>query len=114
MRSTVISTGQLSVAFYQVEPVDEKVQPIRLRAGIYTQAGVLISDTHDLTFDLTADQPREREQRVQFVLTKNADAANGQEVELRLEERVPDTTHYRLYKSTTYRLRRSFTADFEL
>ncbi|MBW7886452.1 MAG: BREX-1 system phosphatase PglZ type A [Caldilineaceae bacterium] len=111
--SSIISTGQVSVAFYQVEPVTEKVQPRMLRAGIYTEAGVLVSDQHELTFDFTAENGRERELRVQFVLTRQAEAANNQEVILRLEERVPDTTYYREYKAIRYTLRRSFTSDFD-
>ena len=111
--SSIISTGQLSVTFYQTGPVTDKVQPRTLRAGIYTEGGDLISDQHELTFDFTSENAREREQRVQFVLTKKADAANGQEVILRLSERVPDTTHYQEYKTTRYTLRRSFTSDFD-
>ncbi len=112
--TSVISTGQLVVAFYQVEPVTDKVQPRTLRAGLYTRAGGLISDQHELVFDLAAEAPRERERRVQFVLTQQAAAANGQEVILRLEERVPDTGYYREYATARYVLRRSFTSDFDL
>ncbi|MEZ4731599.1 MAG: hypothetical protein R3E79_31150 [Caldilineaceae bacterium] len=108
-----ITAGQLTVAFYQTEPVTEKVQPRRLRAGIYTQAGELISDEHEMVFNLTADHAREREIRVQFVLTKKADAANNQDVLLRLREQVADTTHWSDYKAARYLLRRSFTSDFD-
>ncbi len=112
--TTVITSGQLAVTLYQTGPITDKVQPRTLAAGIYTQAGVLISDSHELTFDLTAENARERERRVQFVLTRKSDAANGQEVVLRLDERVPETSHYREYKTVRYLLRRSFTSDFEL
>jgi uncharacterized protein (TIGR02687 family) len=111
--SMIISAGQLSVAFYQTEPVTEKNQPRTLRVGIYTEAGVLISDQHTLTFDFAAENARERELRVQFVLSKAADAANNQDVLLKLEERVPDTAFHREYKAARYTLRRSFTSDFD-
>jgi uncharacterized protein (TIGR02687 family) len=111
--SSVITSGQLAVALYQVQPVTDKVQPRILRAGIYTQAGDLISDSHDLTFDLSSDNPRERELQVRFVLTRKADEANGQEVILRLEEKHPGTSHYKEYKSLRYLMRRSFTSDFD-
>ena len=110
---SVISTGQLSVAFYQKQPTSSKLQPRTLRAGIYTQSGELISDRHELNFDLTLENPREREVTVRFVLSREADQANEQEVFLRLEELVPDTAHYREYKSVRYILRRSFTSDFD-
>lgn len=111
--NSVITSGQLAVAFYQVQPVTDKVQPRSLRAGIYTQTGNLISDYHDLTFDLTSDNPRERELQVRFVLTRKADEANGQEVILKLEEKLPGTSHYKEYKSLRYLIRRSFTSDFD-
>ena len=111
--SSVISTGQLSVALYQASPVSEKVQPRTLRAGIYTQDNVLISNEQEMIFNLTSENPREREQPVRFVMTRDADQANGQEVELRVEEKIPDSTKYELYKSMPYTLRRSFTSDFD-
>lgn len=111
--SSVITSGQLAVALYQAQPATDKVQPRTLIAGIYTQAGDLISDSHELTFDLSSDNPRERELQVRFVLTRKADEANGQEVILRLEEKHPGTSHYKEYKSLRYLIRRSFTSDFD-
>ncbi len=111
--SSVITSGQLAVALYQAQPVTDKVQPRTLIAGIYTQAGDLISDNHELTFDLSSDNPRERELQVRFVLTRKADEANGQEVILKLEEKHPGTSHYKEYKSLRYLIRRSFTSDFD-
>lgn len=111
--SSVITSGQLAVALYQARPATDKIQPRVLRTGIYTEDGDLISDSHDLTFDLTSDNPRERELQVRFVLTRNADEANGQEVILKLEEKHAGTSHYKEYKSLRYMLRRSFTSDFD-
>lgn len=111
--SSVITSGQLAVTMYQAGPVTDKIQPRVLRAGIYTEAGDLISDSHDLTFDLGSDNPRERELQVRFVLTRKADEANGQEVILRLEEKHAGTSHYKEYKSLRYLIRRSFTSDFD-
>ncbi len=111
--SSAITSGQVAVAFYQAGPVTDKIQPRVLRAGIYTEAGDLISDSHELTFDLTSDNPRERELQVRFVLTRKADDANGQEVVLRLDEKHAGTSHYKEYKSLRYLMRRSFTSDFD-
>ena len=111
--SSVITSGQLAVTLYQSGPVTEKIQPRHLRAGIYTQAGELISDSHELSFDLTSENPRERELQVRFVLSHKADEANGQEVFLRLDEQHAGTSHYKEYKSLRYLMRRSFTSDFD-
>tara|TARA_R110001583_G_scaffold104199_1_gene251573 strand:- start:2303 stop:4846 length:2544 start_codon:yes stop_codon:yes gene_type:complete len=111
--SSVITSGQLAVTLYQSEPNSEKVQARALRVGIYTKGNTLISDVHDVVMDLTAESPREREMKLRFVLTQEADAANGQEVQLRLDEPVSGTSHFKEYKTMTYTIRRSFTSDFD-
>ena len=109
----VITASQISVLFYQTTAVSDKVQPRSLRAGIYAQSGELISDGHELLFDFRSENAREREMPVRFLLSRQADAFNGQEVILKLEERHGDTSHYKEYRSTRYTLRRSFSNDFD-
>jgi uncharacterized protein (TIGR02687 family) len=111
--SSVITSGQLAVTLYQAQPVTDKVKLRTLRAGIYTESGELISDSHDLVFDLISENPRERELNVRFVLTRKADTVNNQEVILKLEEKHAGTSHYKEYKSIRYLMRRSFTSDFD-
>lgn len=111
--SSVISSSQVGVILYQTAPVTEKVQPRELVAGIYTESGELISDRHELKFDLSSENPRERELQVRFVLTRKADEVNNREVILRLSERIPGTTHFQEYRSVRYMMRRSFTSDFD-
>lgn len=108
-----ITTGQLAVVLYQTEPVTEKRQPRKLRAGLYSLAGEAISDTHDLTFDHLSDNPREREVPVRFILSRKAEACNNQQVELRLDEPVDGTSHYTRYLAVRYTIRRSFTSEFD-
>ncbi len=111
--TSVITSGQLSIAFYQIEPVTGKKQPRTLHAGIYTKNGELISDDHELTFDFTSENPREREIQIRFLMARKADEANGQDVILRLEEQLPGTSHFREYKTVIYTMQRSFTSDFD-
>jgi hypothetical protein len=111
--SQVITSGQISVRLYQVDAATEKARPRRLRAGIYSATGELISDSHDLAFDFKSENPREREHQVRFLMSRKADAFNGQEVILKLEEQHGDTSHFREYRSARYVLRRSFTNDFD-
>lgn len=110
---SMITSGQLAVVLYQSGPVTDKIQPRVLRAGIYTETGDLISDCHELTFDLTSENPRELERHVRFLLTRKADESNGKEVILKLEEKHAGTSHYKEYKSLRYTLRRAFTSEFD-
>lgn len=112
--ASLITSGQLAVTFYQVQPVTDKVRGRRLRVGIYSLSGVLISDRHELDFDLVEDNPRQREMPIRFMLTREADQFNNQEVLLKLEQQVGETSHYQDYKPPMrYTLRRSFTSDFD-
>jgi uncharacterized protein (TIGR02687 family) len=111
--NSIISAGQLAVMIYQIQPVTDKVQPRELRAGIYTQDDRLISDSHNITFDMSSENPRERELQLRLLLTREADDANGQEVFLKLEEKYGNTSTFVEYKSVSYTLRRSFTSDFD-
>lgn len=109
----LITSSQISVRFYQIAAVTEKTQARTLRAGIYAQSGELISDRHELVFDFRSENAREREVSVRFLLLRQADAFNGQEVILKLEERHGDTSHFREYRAARYTLRRSFSNDFD-
>lgn len=109
----VITAGQLSVTLYQTEPITSKVKPRELRCAIYTASGQIISDIHNITLDLTAHSPRDREIKLRFVLTQDADSANNEEVSLKLEEPVVGTNQYTEYKQLKYTIRRSFTTDFD-
>ena len=111
--SHMITSGQWTVRFYQTEAVKDKVQPRQLKAGLYSQSGELISDVHDLSFDMTSEHPRDRELQIQMVLSHEADNANNQEVILRLDEPLIGTSHFKEYLSIRYQLRRSFTSDFD-
>jgi uncharacterized protein (TIGR02687 family) len=112
--SSLITTGQLSVTFYQTEALSSKLQSRHLRAAIYTQDDIQISDQHDLSFDLQSKNPREREVKVRFMLSKKADQANNQTVYLKLKIIAPGTLENETeYRSIPYQLRRSFTSDFD-
>ncbi|NIZ05473.1 BREX-1 system phosphatase PglZ type A [Pseudoalteromonas sp. HF66] len=110
---SIITSGQISVTLYQVEAVTDKIQPRKLRLGIYTESGKLISDSHTVDVDLTSENAREREMKLRFLLNQEADSANHQEVILKLEEPVAGTNQWEEYKQLRYTIKRSFTSDFD-
>jgi hypothetical protein len=109
----LISSGQIAVTFYQAQPVTDKVQPRRLRAGIYSSTGVLVSDSHDLTFDFRMENARERELPCKFLLSRTADQFNNQDVFLKLEEQVGKSSHYQGYASQQFQMRKGIATDFD-
>jgi uncharacterized protein (TIGR02687 family) len=111
--NNLITSSQFAVRFYQATPITEKVQPRALNIGLFSQSGDLISDPHELVFDSRSENPRDREQSVRFLLSRQADAFNNQEVILKVRERVGETSHFTDYKTARFTLRRSFSNDFD-
>ena len=110
---SLISSGQTAVTLYQTQPVSEKQQQREVLAGIYTSDGTLISDEHQLTFDYTSQNARERELPIKFLLAREADRFNNQDVFLTLRERIGKTSHYDDYSSHRFQLRRGISTDFD-
>lgn len=100
-----ITTNQIALVFYQSEAVTLKARPRKLRAGIYSEKGELISSRHELIFDSESDNPRDREQTAVFPLTGASTACRGKNVILKLEEQIKDTNQFREYARRVYTLR---------
>ncbi|WP_080793628.1 BREX-1 system phosphatase PglZ type A [Corynebacterium pacaense] len=107
-----ITTGQLVVKLFQSEPVSEKIQARTLRAGIYL-GETLISNQPELLFNQPSDDKRDRYQNARMLLSRDSNEFNNRKVEFRLEEQIPNTTQWRVYKRAPYLLKRSFTSDFD-
>jgi hypothetical protein len=105
--SNKITTGQIAVSFYQVEPVSPRVTGRKLRAGIYAEDGTLISSLHTLQFSFDSENPRDREINISIQLSVESEKYNRQKVYLRLEELIPDTEKYTKYQEWTYQLDRA-------
>ncbi|MEZ5311011.1 MAG: BREX-1 system phosphatase PglZ type A, partial [Microthrixaceae bacterium] len=109
-----ITTGQLVVKLFQSESVSDKVQARVLRAGLFVGETLISNDPQpELTFDSASEEQRDRYQSVQLLLNQDANGFNNRAVEFRLEERIPNTNHWRVYEKAIYTLKRSFTSDFD-
>lgn len=94
-----ITTGQIAVYFYQLDPVSEKVHPRKFLAGIYSMDDVLLSQEEELIFDITSSASEDREKRVSFRLTADISMMNNQQVLVKLKEKEDDTNYLRVYKT---------------
>jgi len=97
--SDKITTGQIAVYFYQLDPVSEKVHPRNVIAGIYTKDDILLSQQEELIFDISSAESQDREKRTSFRLTADISDMNNQEVLVKLKEKEEDTSYYRDYKT---------------
>jgi uncharacterized protein (TIGR02687 family) len=108
-----ITTGQIQINLYQVEPVTEKRQLRQVTASIFANDGMLLSDEVELTFDFTSDNPREREMPRSFLLTRAADDYNNQAVFLKLRSRIGKTSHFEDHAVLQLLLKRGINTDFD-
>ena len=108
-----ITTGQASFALYQEQPVDDKILPRQLRIGLFSKEGTPLSEQRTVSFDSADSEVRRRETTMVLALSRNADAFNNQDIELRLEETLPGTNQMVLYRSYTLRLQKPFGSDFD-
>ncbi len=110
--SDKITTGQVVVRLFQTEPVNDKVQPRTLRAGLYV-GETLISNMENLIFDQASADKRDRYQSARMLLSQESSDYNNRAVEFRLEEQIPNTNQWRVFAKAVYTLKRSFTSDFD-
>ena len=107
-RTDRLSSRQLTVEFYQKEPVGGKVRPRTVLAGLWgsTASGdKLITNETPVAFDMTGDQPSLRHTTATLMLTSEADRFNGTTVELRLRQVASgSSTPIPLEQKALYRL----------
>ena len=108
-----ITTGQISLSLFQNQPAIGKILPRTLRVGLFAKDGTSLSEIKTQTFDSKNTEARQRETTVILALSTIADSFNNQEVDLRLEEKVPGTAHIVTYKMHSLKLQKPFTSDFD-
>jgi len=111
-QQSMITTNQVTVSFYQDEPVGEKVLPRTVKAGFYRKSGELISDTYEFTFDKHESESTLREIKKTFVFKRTLE--NHLECVLRLTSKIEGAQQYSPYKEFSYTLNKTFDGDFDL
>ena len=107
-----ITTNRQTIAFYQAEPVTEKVTPITLRIGFYDESGNLLSDAPTLTFGSQSAESTQREQKHVFIFQNQLSSLNGKDITLRLDRQVPNSDQFVPYKEEKYRVSVMFANEF--
>lgn len=109
-----ITTNILAVSFIQADLVTDIVLPRTIRAGIYAEDGILLSDQFNYVFDIDEGSERQREVKHRFQLSAKASGIyKNQRVKLIMEEPVEGSSKWKQYKDYHYTLNISFTNDFD-
>ena len=95
-----------------MEPVEEKKLPQTLRIGFYDAAGTVISDVCTKTFDCRNDEASQREWKHEFVFVEQLFKYNGQNVFLKLDRQIPNSTQYASYKEYSFKVSILFETEF--
>lgn len=108
-----ITSNTFGVSFYQKKPIGDKVLLRDIKAAFYTTENLPISDVSNIKFDSRDTDAAAREQRKTFVFTSEASKLNGQDVYLKLGENIEGTSHFKIYKTITYRMLIAFFSEFD-
>ncbi len=107
-----ITTGQISIKFYQLEPISNKVNERIIISRFEAENGDIISSEHELLFNSNDPNNQNRSKVQSFIFNKRAEKQNNKVVKLKLYEKKSSDilVHYREY---AFRFRKVITSDFE-
>ena len=109
-QTSVITTNQVMISFFQDEPVSEKIQGRTIKVAFFKKTGEPISEFHEISFDSTETESTLREVKRTFNFTRSAE--NNLDCSLKLESKIERANQFSPYKEYNYSLRKTFVADF--
>ncbi|MDP3114746.1 MAG: BREX-1 system phosphatase PglZ type A [Candidatus Cloacimonadaceae bacterium] len=109
-----ITSGVLVFRLYQTKPVDDKLKAVTLRIGLFNQLDEPVSELKTMVFDSTSLNDKERDIECRFLLSSKAGESINDELVLKLEQPIPGTNKYKLYKDKCekFTISRIFGTDF--
>jgi len=112
-----ITTGQISLAIYQEQPITLKLLSRQLKVGVFARTDdgkeTELSDIKSVLCESKESEPRLRETIVNLAITAAIDQFNNRTVEIRLLEILPGTNQSVIYKRYPIKVQKSFTSDFD-
>ena len=108
-----ITSGQISLKFYQEEPIAEKLLSRKLKIGFYSPDNNSISNIEDVSFEYTDPIGENRTKIIKFTFSKDIDNYNNQEIELKLKEKIKKSNQFRDYRKYKFMIQKTFEQDFD-
>jgi uncharacterized protein (TIGR02687 family) len=110
-----ITTMQVAVRLFQKQVVSDadKMLGRELELGIFSLDGELLSDQKPVRFELTDPEPRNREVIIQLTLGHRVTDFNNQDLELRLTEKIGETSHRKVYEKATAKFAKPFESEID-
>ena len=109
----VVTTAQFVVRFFQTVPVGGKKKPRTLRVALWSADGnTMYSNREEFTFESTSEQTDDRIHKFKLTLGHEADAVQNADAVLKVEEKIPNSSQWRILESVPYKIMRAFERDF--
>lgn len=108
-----ITTNSIKVSLYQQEAVNQKVQPITLKAAFFTKSGELLTQSQVITFDSEHTDSRNREKAIVFYFKENANSYNNEIVTFVLKRILQNSSEEPIYKEVETELKLSHFNAFD-
>ncbi len=112
--SSVITANVFPITFLQKEPVGDKVLANHIQVSLYSQNDELISDVHEIYFDIKSNDLDKMHKRVTFSFNRDMTALNGQSVYLKVMAKASGTNDFNKElndKKESYTINISFGAE---
>ncbi len=112
-KSDVITSGNVTITFYQRSPVGAKIHPRVLLIRFESPEGIVISNSVDAIFDNPQNIDENRTKSYEFSFTKEAGRYNNKQIFLKLYNKKEggNLSHYAEY---SYRYKIYVEKDFDL
>jgi uncharacterized protein (TIGR02687 family) len=108
-----ITTNSVIIPFYQEEPINQKIKPLKLKMAFYSKDGILISNSQTFNFDSQDEYERNRETKLQFDFKQNASDYSGEDIKLVIKKLIDGSNEEPIYKEYNIKLQLSFANDFD-
>ncbi len=110
-----ITTLQVAIRLFQKQVVSEpdKMLERELEVGLFSPDDELLSDQKTVRFESTDAEPRNRETVLTLTLGHRVTDFNNQDLELRLMEQIPGTSHRKTYETAIAKFVKPFETEID-
>ncbi len=113
MPISTITTNNVNVSVYQEEPISERIKPITISCGFYSEDGIELSDKHKITLNSSDDENRNRENKLKFTFKEISNKYSGKFIKFVMKKVIENSSEEPIYKTYDVKLQLAFFNDFD-
>ncbi|RXJ95792.1 BREX-1 system phosphatase PglZ type A [Arcobacter sp. AHV-9/2010] len=113
MPISTITTNYVNVSVYQEEAISERIKPITISCGFYSEDGIELSDKHKITLNSSDDENRNRENKLRFTFKEISNKYSGKFIKFVMKKVIENSSEEPIYKTYDVKLQLAFFNDFD-